>query len=114
VADAEAILEGIAKAEKAVGTVTIAVNNAGIPDAPLAHRMSVELIDEVIGTVLRGPYILACEVGRRLIAAKIPGRIIMSRAWVVSITQEMELRTPSQVGDSPNERGPRRRMGQAL
>lgn len=76
VADAESILAGIAEAEEAVGTITIAVNNAGIPDAQRAHKMSIELIDRVIGTNLRGPYILACEVARRLMAAQSPGRIV--------------------------------------
>jgi NAD(P)-dependent dehydrogenase (short-subunit alcohol dehydrogenase family) len=74
--DAESIFEGIAEAEEALGTITIALNNAGIPDAQYAQRMSVELIDNVIGTNLRGPYILACEIARRLIAAEKPGRII--------------------------------------
>ena len=76
VADADTILEGIAEAEEAVGTVTIAVNNAGIPDAQRAQKMSIELIDQVIGTNLRGPYIVACEVARRLMAAKSSGRIV--------------------------------------
>jgi NAD(P)-dependent dehydrogenase (short-subunit alcohol dehydrogenase family) len=76
VADANSILAGIAEAEEAVGTITIAVNNAGTPDAQLAHRMSIELIDQVISTNLRGPYILACEVARRLMVAELPGRII--------------------------------------
>jgi NAD(P)-dependent dehydrogenase (short-subunit alcohol dehydrogenase family) len=76
ITDADSILAGVAKAEDAVGTITIAVNNAGVPDAQLAHRMSVELIDEVIGTNLRGPYILACEIARRLMTAHSPGRII--------------------------------------
>jgi NAD(P)-dependent dehydrogenase (short-subunit alcohol dehydrogenase family) len=63
-------------AEEAFGTVTILVNNAGMPDAQRAHKMSVELIDQVISTNLRGPYILACEVARRLIDARKPGRIV--------------------------------------
>jgi NAD(P)-dependent dehydrogenase (short-subunit alcohol dehydrogenase family) len=74
--DAESIVAGVDVAEAAFGTVTILVNNAGIPDAQRAHKMSVELIDTVIGTNLRGPYILACEVARRLIDAKRPGRIV--------------------------------------
>jgi NAD(P)-dependent dehydrogenase (short-subunit alcohol dehydrogenase family) len=76
VTDADSILDGIADAEGAVGTVTIAVNNAGIPDAQRAHKMSIELIDRVIGTNLRAPYIVACEVARRLIAVESPGRIV--------------------------------------
>jgi len=38
--------------------------------------MSTELIDQVLGVNLRGPWILACEVARRLIAAGKPGRIV--------------------------------------
>jgi NAD(P)-dependent dehydrogenase (short-subunit alcohol dehydrogenase family) len=74
--DADSIIAAMAEAEGACGTVTIAVNNAGIPDAQRAHKMSIELIDQVLGTNLRGPYILACEVARRLIAAGSAGRII--------------------------------------
>ena len=66
----------IAAAEAAFGTVDILVNNAGMPDAQRAHKMSIELIDQVLGVNLRGPWILACEVARRLIAAKKPGRIV--------------------------------------
>jgi NAD(P)-dependent dehydrogenase (short-subunit alcohol dehydrogenase family) len=76
VTDADTILAGIAEAEEAVGTVTIAVNNAGIPDAESAQKMSIELIDQVIATNLRGPYIVACEVARRLMAAGSHGRIV--------------------------------------
>jgi NAD(P)-dependent dehydrogenase (short-subunit alcohol dehydrogenase family) len=38
--------------------------------------MSTELIDQVLDTNLRGPWILSCEVARRLIAAKAPGRMV--------------------------------------
>lgn len=74
--DADQIVAAVEQAEAAFGTVTILINNAGIPDAQRAHKMSVELIDSVLGTNLRGPYILACEVARRLIAAKLPGRMV--------------------------------------
>lgn len=74
--DADGIVDGIATAEEAVGTVTIAVNNAGVPDARRAHKMPLELIDTVLDVNLRGPFILSCEVARRLIAAGRPGRII--------------------------------------
>jgi NAD(P)-dependent dehydrogenase (short-subunit alcohol dehydrogenase family) len=76
VVDAEQIVNAVDKVEAALGTVTILVNNAGIPDAQRAHKMSVQLIDSVIDTNLRGPYILSCEVARRLIAARLPGRIV--------------------------------------
>ncbi|MFT7220472.1 MAG: NAD(P)-dependent dehydrogenase (short-subunit alcohol dehydrogenase family) [Candidatus Azotimanducaceae bacterium] len=64
------------KAEAALGTVDILINNAGIPDAQRAHKMSSDLIDRVFDTNLVGPFKLSCEVARRLIAAEMPGRMI--------------------------------------
>lgn len=72
----ESVLSVVDKTEEALGTVTILVNNAGIPDAQRAHKMSIELIDNVIDTNLRGPYVLSCEVARRLIDKKVPGRMV--------------------------------------
>ncbi len=74
--DMDNVIEVVGRAEEALGTVTILVNNAGIPDAQRAHKMDLELIDAVFDTNLRGPYVLSCEVARRLIAAKSPGRMI--------------------------------------
>jgi len=74
--DNDSILACVEQAEKALGTVTILVNNAGIPDAQRAHKMSNQLIDDVFDTNLRGPYVLSCEVARRLIAAELPGRMV--------------------------------------
>ncbi|MFU8815419.1 MAG: SDR family NAD(P)-dependent oxidoreductase [Pseudomonadales bacterium] len=74
--DTASILSVVEEAEKALGTVTILVNNAGIPDAQRAHKMSIELIDDVFDTNLRGPFVLACEVARRLIDNKLPGRMV--------------------------------------
>jgi NAD(P)-dependent dehydrogenase (short-subunit alcohol dehydrogenase family) len=74
--DADQLIGAVDALEKAFGTVDILVNNAGIVDAQRAHKMEVELIDRVLGVNLRAPYILACEVARRLIAAKQPGRIV--------------------------------------
>jgi NAD(P)-dependent dehydrogenase (short-subunit alcohol dehydrogenase family) len=76
VTQADQLLAVVGKAEAALGTVNILVNNAGIPDAQRAIKMSIDLIDRVIDTNLRAPYILSCEVARRLIAAKAPGRIV--------------------------------------
>lgn len=69
----EALLDDIEAHE---GLVTILVNNAGIPDAARAHKMSLELIDAVLDTNVRAPYVLATAVARRLIAAEQPGRIV--------------------------------------
>lgn len=76
VGDAASLAGAISEAEQALGTITILVNNAGIPDAQLATKMSLDLIDQVINVNLRGPFILAREVAQRLIKAGTPGRII--------------------------------------
>jgi len=76
VTDAASITAAVDQAEAAFGTVTILINNAGVPDAQRAHKMSVELVDTVIDTNLRGPYLLAIEVARRLIEAGKPGRMV--------------------------------------
>ena len=70
------VVDVVGQAEDALGLVTILVNNAGIPDAQWAHKMEQDLIDRVFDTNLRGPFVLSCEVARRLIAAKQPGRMV--------------------------------------
>lgn len=74
--DADQLIGAVDTLEMAFGRVNILVNNAGIVDAQRAHKMEVELIDRVLAVNLRAPYILACEVARRLIAAEKPGRIV--------------------------------------
>ncbi len=74
--DTESILNVVSETEEKLGTPTILINNAGIPDAQRAHKMSLELIDDVFDTNLRGPYILSCEVAKRLIEQKLPGRMV--------------------------------------
>ncbi len=75
--DPASLVAAVDQAEAVFGTpVQILVNNAGIPDAQRAHKMSNELIDAVFDTNLRGPYLLSCEVARRLIAAELPGRMV--------------------------------------
>jgi NAD(P)-dependent dehydrogenase (short-subunit alcohol dehydrogenase family) len=76
VTHAAAITDAVETAEQELGLVTILVNNAGVPDAQYATRMPLELVDRVLDTNLRGPWLLACEVARRLIAAKSPGRVV--------------------------------------
>jgi len=74
--DAEAVTDMVDTIEAEYGPIDILVNNAGMPDAQLATRMSVELIDRVISLNLRGPFILSAEIAKRLIREKKPGRII--------------------------------------
>jgi NAD(P)-dependent dehydrogenase (short-subunit alcohol dehydrogenase family) len=76
VTDTAQLLGLFERAEAALGPVDILVNNAGIPDAQRATKMSVELIDAVLGTNLRAPWILATEFAKRRLEAKLPGRVI--------------------------------------
>jgi NAD(P)-dependent dehydrogenase (short-subunit alcohol dehydrogenase family) len=74
--DAAQLTASVETAQAELGLVTILVNNAGIPDAQRAHRMPLELIDRVIDINIRAPYVLSCEVARRLIDAGRAGRIV--------------------------------------
>lgn len=74
--DADQMVAGVAKAEAELGLITILVNNAGIPDAQRAHKMDIDLIDRVLDINVRAPFVLSCEVARRLMAAGKPGRIV--------------------------------------
>lgn len=74
--DMDAVVGVVDSVEATLGTPTILVNNAGIPDAQRAHKMSQDLIDRVFDTNLRGPYVLSCEVARHLIASGTPGRMV--------------------------------------
>jgi NAD(P)-dependent dehydrogenase (short-subunit alcohol dehydrogenase family) len=76
VTEADQFAPTVDRIEAELGPVSILVNNAGMPDAQYATKMSTALVDEVIATNLRGPFLLACEVARRLIARQAPGRIV--------------------------------------
>ena len=76
VMDAERCISVVGEVEAKLGPVSILVNNAGIPDAQRAHKMSLDLIDAVLDTNLRGPFVLSCEVARRLIDRQLPGRMV--------------------------------------
>ncbi len=76
VTDEKRIAPALDRAEAALGTIDILVNNAGLSVFGLAADISASDFDKVISTNLRAPFLLATEVGRRLIAAKREGRII--------------------------------------
>ena len=76
ITDREQIRAGLDQAERALGTITILINNAGIPDAQYASKIDDEMFDRVLNTNLEGPWILSCAVANRLMSAKQPGRII--------------------------------------
>lgn len=74
--DPDSIESCLTQVTEEVGTPQILINNAGIPDAQRAHKMSLELVDAVLDTNVRGPWLMATGVARQLIAAKLPGRIV--------------------------------------
>ncbi|MGB1341393.1 MAG: SDR family NAD(P)-dependent oxidoreductase [Pseudomonadales bacterium] len=74
--DRDSIRAALRTAEELFGTVTILINNAGIPDAQRAVKMDDQLMDAVFDTNLIGPWVLSVEVAKRLIAAELPGRIV--------------------------------------
>ncbi|HUB85725.1 MAG TPA: SDR family NAD(P)-dependent oxidoreductase [Rhizomicrobium sp.] len=76
VTDATQIPRALDEAEKALGHIGILVNNAGMSvDGPVAE-IAVADFDAVLSTNLRAPFVLAQEIGRRMIARKQGGRII--------------------------------------
>lgn len=76
VADAQALVAIVPHVEATLGAITILVNSAGVPDAQLATKISLELIDHVIAVNLRAPFVLAREIAARLVKLGMPGRII--------------------------------------
>ncbi len=74
--DAGQLTAAVDRAEAELGDVTILVNNAGIADARRAHKLPLELVDNVLDINVRAPFILSCDVARRLIDKNKPGRIV--------------------------------------
>jgi NAD(P)-dependent dehydrogenase (short-subunit alcohol dehydrogenase family) len=74
--DRAQIRAGLAQAEAALGTVTILVNNAGVPDAQRATRIDDALFDQVMNTNLEGPWFLSCAVAAKLMKEKRRGNIV--------------------------------------
>jgi NAD(P)-dependent dehydrogenase (short-subunit alcohol dehydrogenase family) len=76
VTDAAAIAPALDAAEAALGPIDILINNAGLSVLGLAVDVAASDFDKVMATNLRAPFLLATEVGRRLIGAKREGRIV--------------------------------------
>jgi 3-oxoacyl-[acyl-carrier protein] reductase len=76
VLDRKAMEHAFDVAEKAFGTVTILVNNAGITHADRVHEMPEETWRRVTGTNLDAVLYWAQEAARRMIAAKKQGAIV--------------------------------------
>jgi NAD(P)-dependent dehydrogenase (short-subunit alcohol dehydrogenase family) len=67
---------GIDAGERAFGPVTILVNNAGMVDTGPAIDLDPADMDRMMAVNFRGPFLMASEVARRLIAAERSGRIV--------------------------------------
>jgi NAD(P)-dependent dehydrogenase (short-subunit alcohol dehydrogenase family) len=76
VTDPASIEQCLTEVSERFGVPQILVNNAGIPDAQRAHKMPLELVDAVLDTNVRGPWLMATGVARRLIDSDLPGRIV--------------------------------------
>jgi 3-oxoacyl-[acyl-carrier protein] reductase len=76
VTDRPAMIRAFESAEKAFGTVTILVNNAGIAHSGRAIEMPPEEWRKVLSTNLDAVYFWAQEAARRVLAAKKQGAIV--------------------------------------
>ena len=76
VADPHAIGPALDEIQKALGPVSILVNNAGVGGEGLALELSVEAFDATFAVNVRGTYFAAVEAARRMIAAGVEGRIL--------------------------------------
>lgn len=70
------IERAVAEAERVFGTVTILVNNSGSAELGQSISMGAEQFDEMFETNVRGAFLMAGAVARRLIEKRLPGRIV--------------------------------------
>lgn len=76
VAQAEAIGPALDAAAEQLGPVSILINNAGVGGEGLALDLSIEDFDSTFAVNVRGTFFAAREAAKRMIAAKIEGRIV--------------------------------------
>ena len=76
VTDANSIASAVAAAEDDLGPISVLLNNAGIPPKDLSLEMDEAEWDAVMNTNLKGAWLMAREVGRRMVAHGHGGRII--------------------------------------
>ena len=110
VMDACSVARAVRIAKEELGAMTILVNNAGVPPRALTLEMEEEEWDRVVGTNLKGAWLVAREIGRHMVAHGRGGRIIniasvlgwktvakriqsygVSKAGLVSMTETMAL-----------------------
>ena len=76
VADAASIGPAMDAAQAELGPLDILINNAGIGGEGLALDISIEDFDATFAVNVRGTFFAAREAARRMIAAKVEGRIV--------------------------------------
>lgn len=110
VTDADSVARAVRVAEEELGAITILVNNAGVPPRALTLEMDEAEWDRVVGTNLKGAWLVAREVGRHMVDHGRGGRIIniasvlgwktaakrtqsyaVSKAGLVSMTETLAL-----------------------
>ena len=109
VTDAASVAAGVAAAEDALGALTILVNNAGIAEAKWLLDHDERAFDRIMDTNLKGAWLVATEVGRRMIRHEHGGAIVniasiagvrahpqlsvygMSKAALIQMTRAMAL-----------------------
>jgi NAD(P)-dependent dehydrogenase (short-subunit alcohol dehydrogenase family) len=76
VRDGKSVDAFVQAAERAIGSITVAVANAGVyPNSPVLD-MTVEEWDRVIETNMRGVFLTCQAVARRMVAQNTPGKLI--------------------------------------
>ena len=73
---ADDIVRVVRETEEALGPISMLINNAGMNNEGFAVDISVEEFDQVMATNVRGPFLMAREVARKMIADGRPGRIV--------------------------------------
>lgn len=77
VTDAESVVAAIDKAEKALGPLDVLVNNAGVASPKWILDTTEADYDMIMDTNAKGMWLMAQEVGRRMIARKKGGQIVV-------------------------------------
>lgn len=77
VTDAQSVVAAIDKAEKALGPIDVLVNNAGVASPKWIVDTTEADYDMIMDTNAKGMWLVAQEVGRRMIGRKKGGQIVI-------------------------------------
>lgn len=88
VTDSTSVAAGFDACESQLGLADIVVSNAGISRVGQSHELSEEDWLAVIDTNLNAAYRVSAEGGRRLIAARQPGRVVNVCSILATVVQK--------------------------